>query len=109
MVKLGKTARHVREVHGLTQKAAAALLGVSEVYLSRIENNHAVPSADVIARYRELWDVDLYVLAWCPHGDVASPLRSVQAATKQLADVWQKELESKGLLRREKTRAVCSS
>ena len=44
MIYLGKTARHLRESLGLSQRAAAKQLNISCVHLCNIENNKAMPS-----------------------------------------------------------------
>ena len=50
MIKIGKTARKLREAKGLTQKAAAEALGISQVHLSNIENNKSYPSKELLDR-----------------------------------------------------------
>lgn len=92
MIKVGKTARHVREAHGLSQREAARQLGVSAVHLCNVENNKTAPSQALLERYRELWDVDLYVLAWCLHGEVDELPAGVREAGRRLAEAWQEEL-----------------
>lgn len=94
MIFLGRTARLVREADGLTQKEAAERLGVSSVHLCNIENNKAAPSAELLSRYQRLWNVDLYVLAWCLFGDVSSMPQPVQDAARQLADAWRQQYEA---------------
>jgi transcriptional regulator with XRE-family HTH domain len=92
MIHLGKTARYLRERKGLSQREAADALGISQVHLSNIENNKAFPSPNLLARYHELWGVDLYVLAWCMHGDVSKLPVAVRASMQHLADAWRREL-----------------
>lgn len=92
MVHLGKTSRYLRESKGLTQRAMADALGVSYVHLCNIENNKAAPSQSLIDRYRELWGIDLYILAWCLYGDLTELPEPVRKPMKQLAEVWIKEL-----------------
>ncbi|WZO98621.1 helix-turn-helix transcriptional regulator [Isosphaeraceae bacterium EP7] len=91
-IPLGKTARNLRETVGLTQRAMAEELGISAVHLCNIEKNKSVPSQDILDRYRALWGVDLYVLAWCLHGDIGSLPESLRAAAAAIAEGWQKEL-----------------
>ena len=98
MIKLGKTARYVRESKGLTQRATAQKLGISPVHLSNIENGKANPSPGLLARYRELWNVDLYVLAWCLFGKVEDLPDSVKQPMRELAKAWEFELERTGVL-----------
>jgi transcriptional regulator with XRE-family HTH domain len=92
MIHLGKTARYLRERKGLSQRETADALGITQVHLSNIENNKALPSPALLARYRELWCVDLYVLAWCLHGDSSLLPEAVRAPMRELAEAWRREL-----------------
>jgi transcriptional regulator with XRE-family HTH domain len=51
MSDIGQTARYVRERLGMTQRAAAAALGVSAVHLSNVERGRAVPSSSLLGRF----------------------------------------------------------
>lgn len=108
MIKLGQTARHLRTSKGLTQKAAAHQLDVSVVHLCNIENNKSAPSADLLERYRDLWGIDLYVLAWCLHGDAEKLPKEVRKPMKELARVWQKQLGQVVVGNRKKASFSCS-
>jgi transcriptional regulator with XRE-family HTH domain len=92
MMHLGQTARLLRERNGLTQKAAADALGITQVHLSNIENNKSIPSTHLLDRYREIWDVDLYILAWCLFGDPSELPRSVRKPMMELGKAWKREL-----------------
>lgn len=92
-ISLGNTARHLRESLGLTQRAAAEMLGISFVHLCNIEKNRAIPSPTLIDRFRELWGVDLYVLAWCLHGSNEKLPKSMRKAAADLASGWQRQIE----------------
>jgi transcriptional regulator with XRE-family HTH domain len=92
MIHLGKTARHLRESLGLTQRAAADQLGISCVHLCNIEKNKAVPSPTLLARFQELWNVDLYVLAWCLHGDAKKLPKPLRKPMTELARAWQEQI-----------------
>jgi transcriptional regulator with XRE-family HTH domain len=94
MIFLGKTARDLRETIGLTQRAAAEKLGISYVHLCNIENNKSVPSSALLDRYRELWGVDLYVLAWCRYGDISRLPAPLRQAAADLADAWKHQVEA---------------
>lgn len=93
MLYLGKTARHLRESLGLSQRKAAEELGISYVHMCNIENNKAMPSPSLLDRYRELWGVDLYVLAWCLHGDRRKLPKAVREAAGDLASAWQDQVD----------------
>ena len=92
MIQLGDIARRVRKSKGLSQVAAAELLDVSSVHLCNVESGRAQPSADLLARYRELWGVDLYVLAWCVSGEIDRLPKGVQDASRRLTSAWRKML-----------------
>lgn len=92
MIKLGKTAKYLRESRGVNQREAAKLLGVSVVHLCNIENNKSAPSSALLDRYSELWGVDLYVLAWCLNGDVEKLPTSLRKPANELAKAWKKQL-----------------
>ena len=49
MIELGATIKHLREAKGLTQRAAAEVLGISDVHMCNLEHNKARPSADLLA------------------------------------------------------------
>lgn len=93
MIKLGGIARRVRESKNISQKDAAELLEVSVVHLCNIENNKSAPSADLIARYRDLWNIDLYVLAWCLKGSTDKLPKQVQKAASQLSAYWKSQYD----------------
>jgi len=92
MIELGDLARRVRKAKGLSQVAAAELLGVSSVHLCNVEGGKAQPSPELLSRYRKLWNVDLYVLAWCLSSDVDRLPQGVQAAGRRLTAAWRREL-----------------
>jgi len=93
MIYLGQTARYLRESFGLTQRAAAERLGISYVHLCNIENNKSVPSPELLEKFREVWDVDLYVLAWCLHGDANKLPKPLRKPMNDLAKAWQDQIE----------------
>jgi transcriptional regulator with XRE-family HTH domain len=93
MLKLGNTARLVREREGLTQRATAKMLGISVVHLCNIENGKSGVSDELIGKYRDLWKVDLYMLAWCMHGDVRKLPAGVRDAAIELRKAWLEQLD----------------
>jgi transcriptional regulator with XRE-family HTH domain len=95
-IRLGNTARELRESLGLSQRQAAEALGITPVHLCNVEKNRAAPSHALIDKYRELWGVDLYVLAWCRHGDVHDLPHGVRNAATALADEWREQLAALG-------------
>jgi len=99
MLKLGNTIKYVREAKGLTQRAAADVLGVSDVHLCNLEHDKARPSADLLKKMQQEWDVDLYVLSWCLHGDIKRLPKAVRRPMGQLAEAWRSELERNRILK----------
>jgi len=76
------------------QKEAAGLLGITTVHLCNIENNKAMPSAALIEKYRRLWGVDIYVLAWCERGQSSDLPVAVRNAADKLARLWLRQLDT---------------
>jgi transcriptional regulator with XRE-family HTH domain len=92
MINIGHAAKTLRERLGLTQRETAVALGVSSVHLCNVENGKNQPSQSLLDRYRELWGIDLYVLAWCDLGEVESLPPGIRAAASSLAKAWQKQI-----------------
>lgn len=91
MSDIGQTARYVRERLGLTQRAAATALGVSAVHLSNVERGRTVPSSSLLARFSEVYGIDVYVLAYCLDDDAVSSV-GLRNARHTLADAMQRAL-----------------
>jgi transcriptional regulator with XRE-family HTH domain len=106
MIKLGGTARSLRESLGLSQRVTADLLGVSAVHLCNVESNKSAPSQALIDRYRELWGIDLYVLAWCQNGDVNKLPEALRGPAIKLAAAWKKQIDK--LINGVKDDSACS-
>jgi len=101
MIKLGSTIKYVREAKGLTQRAAARVLGVSDVHLCNLEHDKARPSAGLLKKMHQEWNTDLYILSWCLHGDLMRLPKAVRAPMEQLARAWRSELERERILSEE--------
>ena len=91
---LGKAAKKVRIQSGMTQVKLAQELGISVVHLSNIENDHSMPSPELVNKYRSITGVDLYVLDWCDNGDLESLPKSVREAAARLREAWSFEKKS---------------
>lgn len=94
-ILLGQTARELRGRLGMTQREAADALGITDVYLSNIENDKAAPSKSLIARYRELWGIDLYVLAWCSQHNSTELPKPLRKAADALAASWERHINAR--------------
>jgi hypothetical protein len=46
----------------------------------------------LLDRFRDLWGVDLYILAWCQHGDVEKLPPAIRKSARALAESWKKSL-----------------
>lgn len=93
MISVGESARTLREQLGLSQKEAAAELGISNVHLCNVEKNNSNPSPELLAKYRDLWGVDLYVFAWCTTGNVDGLPKQLRVAAQSLATGWQQQID----------------
>ena len=91
---LGKAAKKVRIQSGMTQVTLAQELGISVVHLSNIENDHSMPSPELVNKYRSITGIDLYVLDWCDNGDLESLPKNVREAAARLKEAW--SFEKKG-------------
>lgn len=90
---LGKTARKIRLNLGLSQAKLAEQLGISIVQLSKIENDHAMPSPKLIEKYREVTSIDLYVMDWCDDPDMTALPKAVREAAAQLRNAWLQDIK----------------
>lgn len=109
MIRLGEAARHLRERLGLSQRAAANQLGISHVHLSNIESGKSSPTAAIIEKYYEAWDIDLYMFAvanFSQNDRIPHPLRG---AVNELRLAWDSEIESRIASRQEDTNRCSES
>jgi transcriptional regulator with XRE-family HTH domain len=109
MVRLGTTAKRLRESLGWTQRETADALGVSYVHLCNVENNKSQPSQNLLDRFGELWGVDLYVYAWCEQGDSKQLPATMRTAASTLARAWRKRIETMVDERRKDSTTPCST
>jgi transcriptional regulator with XRE-family HTH domain len=92
MSQIGETARYVRERLGMSQRAAAEALGVSAVHLSNVERGRTVPSSSLLARFKQVYAIDVYVLAFCWDDEAGDAPVSVREARRSLADAMEQTL-----------------
>lgn len=91
---IGDVARELRETLGISQRAAAEKLGISSVHLCNIEKGKSAPSPALLDRYHELWGIDLYVFAWCRHGELDRLPAGMRQAAAELSKSWQERIEA---------------
>jgi len=94
MNAIGQAARHLRELEGISQREAASKLGITPVHLCNVELGKANPSSDLLGSIRELYGVDVHVLAWCLFGRTEQLPPRIQRAADALASAWKRELYS---------------
>jgi transcriptional regulator with XRE-family HTH domain len=95
MINVGEVARELRESLQLTQQEMARELGISNVQLSLIENSKSFPSRALIDRFREKFEIDLYVLAWCRDESGAGRIPpSLRRPAAELAAAWNARFET---------------
>lgn len=61
---ISKALRQIRENTALNQKEFAARTGLTQTYVSLIENGKRVPSLEVIGQYESIGKVPLAVIMW---------------------------------------------
>jgi transcriptional regulator with XRE-family HTH domain len=76
----------------MTQRAAAEALGVSYVHLSNVERGKTEPSTRLVERFKDIFGVDLHVLAWCLFEDEAKLPEPLRVHRRQLARAWRQVL-----------------
>ena len=92
MSQIGDTARYVRERLGMTQRAAAGALGVSAVHLSNVERGRTAPSSSLLSRFKNVYGIDVYVLAYCLDDDAGDTQVGIRKACRTLAEAMQELL-----------------
>ena len=63
-MNLGQAVKRVRKNKGLNQEQFCNKIGITQSFLSGIENNKKKPSIDVIQKIAEVVDMPLPVLFW---------------------------------------------
>ncbi|MFI5387226.1 MAG: helix-turn-helix domain-containing protein [Fimbriimonadales bacterium] len=92
---MGKIARELRESLRLTQQEMARELGITNVQLSLIENCKSFPSRALIDRFRQKFEVDLYILAWCrEEGGNNNVPPSLRRPAAELAKAWDQRFKT---------------
>lgn len=95
MIHVGNTVREFREALRLTQNEMASALGVTNVHLSNIENSKSFPSQSLIDRFRDEYEVDLYVLAWCRNAESGKNIHpALRKPASLLAKAWEDRLHN---------------
>jgi hypothetical protein len=62
------------------------------VHLSNVERGKADPSSGLLERFRQVFGVDLYVLAWCLFEDDEGVPKSLRGHREQPAREWRRVL-----------------
>lgn len=57
LMKIGRALKYYRALHHLTQSDVAALSGINEKYLGRIERNESVPTIDKLEQLCLAFDI----------------------------------------------------
>nr|WP_302597951.1 helix-turn-helix transcriptional regulator [uncultured Cellulosilyticum sp.] len=58
-IKLGKKIKAAREAKGLSQKDIARLLGVSDAFISQLENGKKKASVDNVIKLSKVLDINV--------------------------------------------------
>ena len=102
MDSLGKLLRSLREKKNFGIKKVAAELGVNYSYLSKIENDHKIPSQELLLKLCEMYDADSdQIIALL--GQIPSDIREIiKEHGKEVFDTVRKQYssfkQSKGIL-----------
>ena len=93
MTKIGEACQYLRNLTGLTQRAAAKKIGISYVALCRIERDHVFPQTATLDALKEFYGVDIYIFAWCLSGDLRKLPPAVRGAAYDLTAAWKANIE----------------
>jgi transcriptional regulator with XRE-family HTH domain len=90
-MSIGERLKKAREAKGLTQSQLAKMLNVSDVTISRYENNTRSPDADMLRRLADILSVSAdYLIGRTDYVDTAAAHRSDDA----MADLPEEALKS---------------
>jgi len=70
---IGTKLRSLREEKGLSQGDVEKSTGLLRCYISRIENEHTLPSLETLERFAAALDVPLYQLVYSGEGEAPTP------------------------------------
>lgn len=63
-MEIGRALKYYRALHHLTQSDVAALSGINEKYLGRIERNESVPTIDKLEQLCLAFDAEPVTCLW---------------------------------------------
>lgn len=85
---IGNTIADLRKSTGMTQKEFSSVLGVSESSIAHYEQGITVPSADMLLKYANYFDVNIdYLFGRCRCKVKYSDLNSILAHNMTISDV----------------------
>lgn len=85
---IGNTIADLRKSAGMTQKDFSKILGVSESSIAHYEQGITVPSADMLLKYANYFDVNIdYLFGRCRCKVKYSDLNSILAHNMTISDV----------------------
>lgn len=85
---IGNTIADLRKSTGMTQKEFSKILGVSESSIAHYEQGITVPSADMLLKYANYFDVNIdYLFGRCRCKVKYSDLNSILAHNMTISDV----------------------
>ncbi len=93
MINIGLAVAFLRNKLELSQRAAADELGISYVYLNRLENGKVSPTSAMLEKFFEVWGIDIYMLAVCRFADVNRLPLGMRSTSKSLKDAWEKQID----------------
>jgi transcriptional regulator with XRE-family HTH domain len=62
MIRIGQRIRELREQHGLSQRDIERQTGIRRTYISKVEQEHVIPSLETIEKLASALRVPLYEL-----------------------------------------------
>ena len=71
---IGKRLRELREAKGLSQGDIEARTGLLRPHLSKVENGHSTPTLEVLEKWANALDIELYQLFFDGNGEPEAPV-----------------------------------
>ncbi len=85
-MSIGARIRQLREQQGLSQGDIEEVTGLLRCYISRVENNHTVPSLETLERFAAALNVPLYRFFYTGEDPPATPNLTPRRTLEELAE-----------------------
>jgi len=87
-MKIGQSVKQVRKKKGISQKDLCKSIGITQSYLSQVENDKKTPSIDVLETISNHFDMPLSIMLWfsLKEEDIEEHKREIYRSLKPVLD-----------------------